>query len=864
MSEPSPSVAPPVAPPAWQALLDSLIEPVCLVEPQHLQIVAANPAMGQLLGCDPAALVGRAVVELAITPEDLLFWEDMAAGHATVAGPQIHSDTLVRRTDGSVLPVERCVNRVWLRPGQAVYVLGLRDLSAQRHAEDELEKLVAELRATQESTAEGLLVTDLDGAVRGCNRLFAKLWDLPEALVAEPDDAAIRAWMKGQVIDGALFAERLVELDGDPLLRGSDLLRLKSGRVLERLVLPQYSRGRPVGRISSFRDVTEMLASAERQQLAAQVFESSLDAIFVTDAEHRIVAVNASCARLTGLSRERLLGMRTDELLSEPDGGEGGGNAWFATVAARLRRQGFWEGELWHRRADGTELPGQVSLVKIGGASAADTPGLSPVYASVLAATAARPADIAGGETNARHVGFFKDLTETVEAHKRIEELAYTDALTGLPNRVMLAERMEFSLAMSQRHETPFALLFLDLDRFKQINDSLGHMQGDRVLVEVAGRLLTCVRQVDTVARLGGDEFVILLTQTDARGAETIARRVIEVLGLPFDLDGMSFSVTASIGIAMYPTDGESMNDLIKNADAAMYRVKERGRAGFRFYQPQMNVDLLARMKLDHAMRVALERGRFSLHYQPQIDMLSGAVVGSEALLRWNDDDLGNISPGEFIPVAEESGFIVTLGDWVLGEAVAQAARWHAEGRPVRVSINVSALQFQQLDFVERVATALASAQLPSEWLELELTESILVQDANEALQRLRALDQLGVQLAVDDFGTGYSSLSYLKRFPIKKLKIDRSFIKGLPEDSSDAGIACAVIQLGRALNLRVIAEGVETPAQREFLRRNGCDEFQGYLFAPALPADQFAARTAGLLEGAATQAGPANQAHRA
>jgi diguanylate cyclase (GGDEF)-like protein/PAS domain S-box-containing protein len=807
--------------------------------------------MGRLMGVEPAALVGRPVVDFAITPEDLLFWEDMAAGHATVAGPQIHSDTLVRRADGRVLPVERCVNRVWLRPGQAVYVVGLRDLSAQRQVEDELEKLVAELRATQESTAEGLLVTDLDGKVRGANRLFASLWDLPEPLVAQPDDAAIRTWMKEQVLDAAHFAERLEELDSDPLLRGSDLLRLKSGRVLERLVLPQYSRGRPVGRISSFRDVTEMLASAERQQLAAQVFESSLDAIFVTDADHRIVAVNASCMRLTGLSRERLIGMHTDHLLMEPEGGGiADHGAWFATVAARLRRQGFWEGELWHRRVDGTTLPGQVSLVRIGGASAADAPSLSPVHASVLAATAARPGDVAGSEATARHVGFFKDMTETVEAQRRIEELAYSDALTGLPNRVMLAERLEFSLAMSQRHETPFALLFLDLDRFKQINDSLGHMQGDRVLVEVASRLLTCVRQVDTVARLGGDEFVILLTQTDARGAETIARRVIEVLGLPFDLDGVSFSVTASIGIAMYPTDGESMNDLIKNADAAMYRVKERGRAGFRFYQPQMNVDLLARMKLDHAMRVALERGGFSLHYQPQIDIDSGTVVGAEALLRWHDDDLGNVSPAEFIPVAEESGFIVTLGDWVLREAVAQAARWHAEGRPVRISINVSALQFQQLDFVERVASALASAKLPSEWLELELTESILVQDANEALQRLKALDALGVQLAIDDFGTGYSSLGYLKRFPIKKLKIDRSFIKGLPGDASDAGIACAVIQLGRALNLRVIAEGVETAQQRDFLRRSGCHEFQGWLFAPALPEDQFVARTAGLLEG--------------
>ncbi len=600
-------------------------------------------------------------------------------------------------------------------------------------------------------------------------------------------------------------------------------LALRSGRVLERVSLPQYGRGLPIGRVYSFRDITEQLASAARLQLAAQVFESSLDAIFVTDGAHRIVAANAGCERITGQPRERLIGLSTDALLFDPNG-----DAWFGPVRERLADQGVWEGELWHRRADGSTLPGQVSLVRMGA-------GAAPAAGGKDAAT------------ELRHVGFFKDLTETVAAHKRIEELAFSDALTGLPNRVMLTERIEFALAMAQRHQSIFALLFLDLDRFKQINDSLGHLFGDRVLVDVAERLKTCVRQVDTVARLGGDEFVVLLNQTDARGAETIARRVLEVLAEPFVLDGMAFSVTASIGIALYPNDGDTMNDLIKNADAAMYRVKERGRAGLRFYQPQMNVDLLARMKLDHAMRVALERGDFQLHYQPQVELGSGAVVGAEALLRWRDADLGDISPGEFIPVAEESGFIVALGDWVLREAVRQAALWRAQGRALGVSVNVSALQFQQAGFVDRVAAVLAAAGLPAALLELELTESILIKDADEALQRLRALDRLGVHLAIDDFGTGYSSLGYLKRFPIKKLKIDRSFIKGLPGDESDAGIAQAVIQLARSLRLRVIAEGVETAAQRDFLKRAGCDEYQGFLFAPALPPAAFEVRIAAL-----------------
>ena len=806
-------------PPVWQPLIDSLLEAVCLVEPLGLRVVAANAAAGALFGIAPEALVGRPVIELASTPEDECLWEDAAAGVAAGAGLQIHSDSFIRHADGRLLPVERRVSRVWMRPGQAIYVVGLRDQSAQRDAENELEKLVAELRATLESTADGILVTDLQGAIRGCNRLFAELWSLPSELLTQRDDAAIHAWMREQVQDADAYDARLRELDGESTLRAGrsvDRLWLRSGRVLERVMLPQYGRGLPIGRVCSFRDITDELAGAARLQLAAQVFESSLDAIFVTDAAHRIVAANAGCERVTGLPRAELLGMSVSALLFHPNG-----DTWFDPVAERLAAAGVWEGELWHRRGDGSTLPGQVSLVRMAGGEA-------------------------GG--GVRHVGFFKDLTETVAAHKRIEELAFTDALTALPNRVMLTERVEFSLAMAQRHQAPFALLFLDLDRFKQINDSLGHLFGDRVLVEVAERLKTCVRQIDTVARLGGDEFVMLLSQTDARGAEVTARRVLEVLGRPFALEGMNFSLTASVGIAMYPNDGATMDDLIKNADAAMYRVKERGRAGFRFYQPQMNVDLLARMKLDHAMRLALERGDFRLHYQPQVELGSGAVVGAEALLRWRDADLGDVSPGEFIPVAEESGFIVALGDWVLRESVRQAAAWHAAGRATVVSVNVSALQFQQADFVERVAAVLQAAELPAALLELELTESILIRDADEALQRLRALDRLGVQLAIDDFGTGYSSLGYLKRFPIRKLKIDRSFIKGLPGDESDAGIARAVVQLARSLRLRVIAEGVETAAQREFLRRAGCDEFQGFLFAPALDVAAFEARTAALL----------------
>ena len=386
----------------------------------------------------------------------------------------------------------------------------------------------------------------------------------------------------------------------------------------------------------------------------------------------------------------------------------------------------------------------------------------------------------------------------------------------------------------------------MNLDRFKHINDTLGHAFGDSVLIDVAERLRGCLRQGDTVARLGGDEFVLLVNLADTGGAEASARRVLEALRRPFHQAGMSFTVTASVGIALAPTDGATMDELMGRADTAMQEVKKAGRSGFRFHRSQVRrseTDSRSRMRLDHAMRQALTLGQFRLHYQPQIDLATGRVQGAEALIRWTDPVLGEVSPGEFIPVAEDSGFIIAIGDWVLHQAVAQAADWHRRGLKLVVSVNVSALQFQQPGFVEGVAQALRDAHLPAAALELELTESMLVHDAADALLRLQALAELGVKLAIDDFGTGYSSLSYLKRLPVNRLKIDRSFVGGLPDDESDVGIVHAVISMGRALHLQIIAEGVETEAQRRFLKKAGCDQFQGFLFAKALDAAAFEAR---------------------
>lgn len=787
----------------WQALIEGMLEAVLLVDPLQLRILAANRSAHKLLEVAADSLIGKPVIELAAAPEDIFFWEDVAAG----LSDNIFSETLLQRENGSTIQVERRVSLVRIDMDTSLFVVAIRDHSEQRQVENELEKLIAELRATLESTADGILVTDLDGAIRSYNHLFAELLALPEELLTQRDDPAIYAWMDKCMVDASHYSERLGIIRRSPLMEATDVLVLRSGKILERLTLPQYARGRPIGRVYSYRDITQRLANEARLQLAAKVFESSTDAIFITDNEQIIVTTNPSFERLTGYTEPEIIGKTPSDFFSQTNNAE-----QVQLMLEQLESSGYCETELWNRRKNGHAYLCMISLVRV-----QDENGKTIHY-----------------------IGFFKDRTESHIANKKIEELAFSDVLTGLPNRLLLSERIKQSVNYASSNNSNFALLFLDLDHFKQINDSLGHHFGDRVLIEVTERLKKCIRQVDTAARLGGDEFVLLLHQADASGAEICARRVLEELKTPFTLDGMNFTVTSSIGIALYPEDGVNMDDLIKNADSAMYHVKERGRSGFRFYQRQMNIGLLSRMKIDHAMRQALEHNLFRLHYQPLINLSNDQVFGVEALLRWHDKDLGEVSPAKFIPIAEETGVIVAIGNWVMEHAIKQAALWHAQGHELSIAVNVSALQFQQSDFVSNIARALQEANLPAYRIELELTESILIRDVEETLKRLESLATLGVKMSIDDFGTGYSSLSYLKRFPINKLKIDRSFVINLPDDESDIAIVTAIISLAHALKLSVIAEGVENAEQRSFLQSLHCDELQGFLYSAALPASEF------------------------
>jgi diguanylate cyclase (GGDEF)-like protein/PAS domain S-box-containing protein len=440
--------------------------------------------------------------------------------------------------------------------------------------------------------------------------------------------------------------------------------------------------------------------------------------------------------------------------------------------------------------------------------------------------------------------GFISDITEIKSYRERLEHQASHDALTGLANRNLLQARLRQAIAQAERQQDGLAVVFMDLDNFKYLNDSLGHSAGDELLKMVANRLKACVREGDTVVRLGGDEFVLLLlNQSTAESVGHVVRRVFEKTSEPYFIAGREFNTSASIGVSLYPQDGADAEALLKNADAAMYRAKADGRNNYQFFTAQINAALSERIALEHGLRRALEHGEFELDYQPKVELATGRLIGAEALLRWRHPEHGLLSPARFIPVAEETGLIVPLGEWILRAACTQAQRWRGSGLDLKMlSVNISARQFRSRDLVEQITGVLTQTGLPAACLDLEITESLMMEDVEAFIVLLRELKTLGVQLSVDDFGIGYSSLNYLKQFPVDRLKIDGSFVCDIASDPGDAAIVQAVIQLGHVLGLAVTAEGVETSEQLAFLRRHGCDEGQGYYFSKPLAPAEFEA----------------------
>ncbi len=559
--------------------------------------------------------------------------------------------------------------------------------------------------------------------------------------------------------------------------------------------------------------IDERKRTESQLRVAAIAFETH-EAIMITDANGNIIRVNHAFQVITGFSAEDVLGKNPRILSSGRHGRE-----FYAAMWRHLLEHGSWSGEIWDKRKNGQ------------------------IYPKWLTITAVKNPK---GE-NTEYVAIFSDITNRKQAEEEIFSLAFYDTLTKLPNRRFLLERLQQSVAASARNRLHGALLFLDMDRFKTLNDTLGHDHGDLLLIEVAKRMQHCVRDMDTVARIGGDEFVILIEELDADSSEAsqkaavIAEKIRAALARPYLLNENEYHSSPSIGVCLYRGDRESVDDLLKHADMAMYQAKESGRNAVRFFDPAMQFEVESRAALEAELRQALPNGQFQLHYQVQLDSAL-RPLGAEALIRWIHPQRGMIPPARFIPIAEDSSLIQEIGNWVLETACKQLASWseHERTRDLKLAINVSAQQFKRHDFVQHVAQMIDKYQVVPSRLKLELTESVVLSDVSDVIGKMHALKAQGIRLSLDDFGTGYSSLAYLKQLPLDQIKIDQSFVRNITSDIDDATMVQTIISLARHFNLNVIAEGVETTDQLSFLRQNGCMAYQGYLFGKPLPVGAF------------------------
>lgn len=786
------------------AVLDVLPHPVCLFD-QGGAVVFVNRAWTVFTGRDAAAELGAGWLS-QLSAADRALWPARWRS-ATAARDAVETEWRWRRADGRLAWVQLTLTPLDVSlGGGAVWLGACHDLTPQREAEEAARAKAAQVQVLANGVP--VLIAHFSADNFTCllaNKAYARTWGVDENKIVGmrvPDIIGPEGWKQiepyvGRVLKGETVSyERTINPPGGE-------------RVIEVMLIPHPDeRGDINSAFVMINDITRHREAErtirESEERLKKFTEATNEGIVFHD-NGQVIDFNDAMSKMLGLPREKLLGTNIFQFVA-PE----------ALEQIRNNIENAFEKtyESTILRADGSRIAVEIT-------------GKQMTFNGVI-----------------HRMTVIRDITDRKEAEARIQFLAHHDTLTQLPNRLMMMDRLEHMLAAAKRHAKMVGVLFIDLDNFKTVNDSLGHHAGDELLKRVAGRIQSCLRAADMVARLGGDEFLVVVSDLAlAEDVVPVAEKLLQAVSESFSIEGHILTVSPSIGISIFPRDGNDRDALIKNADAAMYLAKENGRNNFQFYTSQLNKGAFEALAMESGIRRAIEQVQFLAHYQPEVSLVTGEMTGIEALIRWKHPELGVLGPDKFISVAEHRGLIMPIGKWMLQEATKQNAAWQRMGLPkVPIAVNLSPLQFKQPQLVEMVRRALDEAGLDGEYLELEITENLLMQDTQQVAKTLGELKKLGVKLTVDDFGAGYSSLSYLKRYPIDKLKIDRSFIRHIPGSIEDTAITNAMISLSKSLGMKVLAEGVEHEPQAEFLRGQKCDEMQGYLVAAPMSAVDFEA----------------------
>ncbi|MDH5632615.1 MAG: EAL domain-containing protein [Gammaproteobacteria bacterium] len=788
---------------SFRALAESARDGILVNQFGHHVFI--NLQLCRILGYSREELIGTIMDDL-VHPEDL----DMVKGNhrRRLSGEDVpdHYELRMLDREGNSIPLE-ISSSVFDWNGQPATMVVLRDIRWRKKLEMQRDQNRPVLEAMFNNTHMPMAQIDRDFILVMANAAMAAVFGVePEELIGRsyfdfsPNDA------RQKTFSDCLATGRTYFEVNKPFRYASSS---KTQTSWDWSIVPIVVDGDTVtGLLLTLFDVTERMRTEEQMRKLTRALEQTADAVMITDRQGIVEYVNPGYEKITGYSSDETLGKRPSLLKSGKQGPAFYSQLWETIQAGNVFSEVFVNrrknGELYFEEKTITPLKNRYSEIT-------------------------------------HFVATGRDITERMQTQERLHYMAHHDALTELPNRALFIDRLRQALARGRWHNRLVAVLFLDIDRFKNINDSFGHEVGDDLLKELGQRFVAAMREGDTVARFGGDEFVIMATDiATVSDIELIARKLLSVLNDPIRILEKDIVVTASIGISIYPGDGEDSSTLVKHADTAMYRSKELGRNTFQFYSADMSHRVYEHLALENELRNALAANEFELYYQPQFDMSNDRIVAVEALLRWNHPQRGVLLPDEFLPVLEEIGLIVPVTNWVIYDACRQAVAWHDAGlRPLRVAVNISARQCNSMEIVELVTEVLEETGMDPALVELEITESVLMENTSLALRVVNALADIGVRLAIDDFGTGYSSLSYLKRFPVDTLKIDRSFIRDITTDPDDASIIRAIVAMARALNMHIIAEGVETAEQQAFLRQIECDGVQGFLFGTPLPALQ-------------------------